>query len=187
MQKTYNPVLDSSKSSYSTTHTKNTQTCIGHYNNTQILIHNIPLFSMYTLGVIITVFYNIYFAIGFLIYIVISSLLFAYLICSYCPHYGSRTSLCGYGLLAKRLTKRKSMKGFKTAFKKYIVVLFPDWFAPVIIGAYILWLDFTWIVLILFIAFILVAFVGVLYVSKSDSCNTCKLRDDCPWMSLCGR
>jgi hypothetical protein len=39
--------------------------------------------------------------------------------------------------------------------------------------------------LILFIAFILIAFVGVLYVSKSDSCDTCKLKDDCPWMKLC--
>ena len=187
MEKAYTPVISSTKNSYQTTHIKDSKTCVSHYSNTQILIHNIPLFSMYILGILITLFFNLYLAIGFIIYIIISSFLFASLICSYCPHYGKRTSLCGYGLLAKKISKKKSRKGFKKAFKKYIGLLFPDWFLPVIIGAYLLWQDFNLIILGLFIAFMLVAFVGVLYVSKSDSCDTCKLKDDCPWMSICSR
>ena len=108
-------------------------------------------------------------------------------ICAYCPHYGTRTSNCGYGLVTKRLVKRKSARRFKTAFKRSIIVLFPNWFAPLIIGIYILWLSFNFVFLILLIIFILIAFIGVLYVSKSKSCNTCKLRKNCPWMSLCSK
>ena len=109
------------------------------------------------------------------------------LICAYCPHYGTRTSLCGYGLVAKSVSKRKSVKGFRRSFQKYIAVIFPNWFLPLIIGIYLVYLTQNWIILIILIAFILIGFIGVPYVSKSESCDSCRLRDDCPWMSLCSR
>jgi hypothetical protein len=107
-------------------------------------------------------------------------------ICAYCPHYGSRSSLCGYGLLTKFITSKKRPKEFKKQFKRYIAVLFIDWFLPVIIGIIILLQSFSWFVLILLIIFIIDAFGIVLYVSKSSSCDTCKLKGQCPWSSICG-
>jgi hypothetical protein len=142
---------------------------------------------MFVVGVIITTLFNLYFAIGFTIYIVVSNLIFISTICAYCPHYGSRNSLCGYGLVSKRITQRKSPKGFNRAFKRNIAVLFPDWFLPVVVGGYMLWDSFDMVILVLLIVFILIAFVGVLYVSKSKSCDSCKLKKNCPWMSLCSR
>lgn len=169
-------------------HAQNTNanhTCRDEYTNSQILTHNIPLISMYILGTGIIYFFNLFFALGFIIYLIISNVLFIVLICTYCPHYGSRTSLCGYGLVAKRLAARKRVREFSKAFKRYIVVLFPNWFAPLLVGVYLLLTSFNWIILILLIVFILVAFIGVIYVSKSKSCNTCRLKNNCPWMSIC--
>jgi hypothetical protein len=169
-------------------HAQNTNAnriCRDEYTNSQIIIHNIPLISMYILGTIIIYFFNLFFAMAFIIYLIISNVLFMVLICTYCPHYGSRTSLCGYGLVSKRLASRKRVREFSKAFKRYIAVLFPNWFAPLFVGIYLLWISFEWIMLILLIAFILIAFIGVLYVSKSESCNTCRLKNNCPWMSIC--
>jgi hypothetical protein len=163
----------------------NTNTCKPEYTDTQILIHNIPLLSMYVLGVVIVSIFSLFWGILFIVYIIISNILFMIWICKYCPHYGTRTSVCGYGLVTKKLTKRKSPREFNKAFKRYIAVLFPDWFAPLFVGIYLLTIEFDWILLILVVAFTLIAFVGVLYVSKSDSCDTCKLRKNCPWMKIC--
>jgi len=159
--------------------------CGYEYTNYKIITHNIPLISMYILGTGIIYFLDLLFALGFIIYLIISNVLFMVLICTYCPHYGSRTSLCGYGLVAKQLAARKSVREFSKAFKHYIAVLFPNWFAPLLIGIYLLWTSFSWIMLIMLIVFILLAFIGVLYISKSKSCNTCRLRNNCPWMSIC--
>jgi hypothetical protein len=154
------------------------------YTNAQMLVHNMPLLTMFVLGVILTVFFSIYLAIFFIIYLIISNYLYMALICGYCHHYGTRTSLCGYGLLAKRITKRKSYKEFGSNFKKYIAVMFPNWFLPFIVGIYVLYLSFDWIILIILIIFSVIGFAVVPYFSKTESCETCKIRDSCPWMSL---
>ena len=161
------------------------KTCRTEYTNTQILIHNGPLLTMYVLGVIIISLYSLFWGIAFIFYIILSNILFMALICRYCPHYGTRTSICGYGLVTKKLVKRKSPREFNKAFKRFIVVLFPDWFAPLLVGIYLMIQDFDWLLLILVVVFTLIAFGGVLYISKSKSCNTCKLKKNCPWMSLC--
>jgi hypothetical protein len=166
---------------------KTTDSCVERYSTGQILIHNIPLFTMYILGTLLFLIYNYIFAIVFVIYLIISNYLFLFLICAYCPHYGTRTSLCGYGLVAKRITKRKSIKGFGSNFRRYIGIIFPNWFAPFIIGIILLIYSFSWIVLILLIIFSIIGFFVVPYLSKSKSCDKCKLKDKCPWMSLCSR
>lgn len=157
---------------------------VSGYTNAQILKHNIPLFIMYTLGVILVAFFNIFFAIIFLIYIPISNVIFMAYICAYCPHYGARSSLCGYGLATKYVTKRKNPREFKTKFKQFIAVLFPEWFVPVIVGIYLLYISFDWLVLVLLIIFIVIAFIIIPFDSRSKSCETCKHRDQCPWMSI---
>ncbi len=161
--------------------------CREGYSNGQILVHNIPLLTMYILGTIIILILNLFLAIIFILYLILNNYLFMVLICAYCPHYGTRSSLCGYGLLTKSLTTRKSPREFKRNIKRFIVVIFPNWFAPLITGIYLLWISFDWVVLVLYIIFIIVGFVGVPYISKSKACDTCKLRKNCPWMSLCSR
>lgn len=162
------------------------KTCQTGFTSTQILTHNIPLLCMYIVGTIIVGFLCIYCAIAFIIYIIISNIVFMVTICAYCPHYGTRSSLCGYGLLTKNFTTRKRPREFKRQFKKYIAVLFPIWFVPLLIGIYLLIFSFDWIVLIILIFYIILAFGVVLYVSRSKSCKTCKHRDQCPWNSICG-
>lgn len=163
------------------------KTCREQYSNAQMLVHNIPLLSMYVLGTILIAFFHIYLAIFFIIYLLFSNYLFMILICGFCPHYGTRTSICGYGLLAKKVTKRKSIKGFRRSFLRNIVVIFPNWFLPFFVGIYLLYLNFTLLILILLIVFSVIGFAVVPLVSKSKSCDTCKLRKTCPWMSLCSR
>jgi len=160
------------------------KSCPRQYTLSQILIHNIPLFSMYVLGTVLIAIFNILIAVIFIIYLIVSNYLFLSLICAYCPHYGTRTSLCGYALVAKHVTTRKSARGFKSNFRKYIGVIFPNWFFPLIIGIFLIYISFNWIILILLIVFIIIAFIGVPYLSKSKSCTTCKLRNNCPWMCL---
>jgi hypothetical protein len=161
-------------------------TCRSDYSSAQILTHNIPLLSMYALGIIILSFIHILMGLGFLFYLIISNYLFMVLICAYCPHYGSKTALCGYGLLTKYLTQHKPPREFKVQFKRFIIVLFPDWFAPLFVGIYLLINEFNWLILILLIVFVIDAFGVVLYVSRSQSCKTCKLKGQCPWSSICG-
>jgi hypothetical protein len=168
-------------------HTKSSEQCDEGYSTGQILLHNIPLFSMYVIGSILVAYLNIYFAIIFIIYLPISNYFFMVYICAYCPHYGKRSSLCGYGLVTKYFSEKKRPREFKSHFKRYIAVLFPDWFVPLIAAIIVLVYSFDWLVLILLIIFIIVGFIIVPFGSKSTSCKTCKLRDQCPWMSICGR
>jgi hypothetical protein len=162
------------------------QSCKKEYSNTQILIHNIPLLSMFTLGALISGYVNLYLGIGYIIATIIGNYLFIILICAYCPHYGSKTALCGYGLITKYLAEHRRPSEFKSQFKKYIAVLFPPWFVPLIAGIIYLIYSFDWVVLILLIIFIILAFGVVLYVSFTQSCKTCKLKNSCPWRAICG-
>lgn len=166
---------------------KNKDQQIKGYSNSQILRHNIPLFIMFAVGIIIVGIFNIIGSILFAVYLPIGNYLFMTKICAFCPHYGNRSSLCGYGLITKHFTRRKNLHEFKSSFRRYVGVLFPFWFVPLIIGIYLLYVSFDWVVLILFIIFIVVAFVIVPFGSRSTSCKTCKHRDQCPWMSLSGK
>ena len=87
---------------------KTNNECEDGYTTGQILQHNIPLFSMYVIGSILVAYLNIYFAIIFIIYLPISNYIFMVYICAYCPHYGKRSSLCGYGLVTKYLRKKET-------------------------------------------------------------------------------
>ena len=160
--------------------------CREGYTTGQMFVHNIPLLSMYVLGTIIIGFLNIWIALIFILYLILSNYIFMLKICAYCPHYGSRSSLCGYGLLTKFVTTKKKPKEFRKQFKRFIAVLFPDWFLPLIIGIYLLLQSFDWLTLLLLIIFIIIAFGAVLYVSRSKSCKSCKLKGACPWSSICG-
>ncbi len=164
-----------------------TKTCKTDHTIGQIAVHNVPLFLMYALGTLIIGLFNLYLAIIFIIYIFISNYLFMLGICAYCPHYGTRSSLCGYGLVTKYITERKPPREFKNKFKRNIGVLFPLWFVPLGIGIFLLLYSFNWIVLILLIIFMVIGFVIVPFGSSSTTCKTCKLRKQCPWMSICGR
>ena len=151
----------------------------------QIIIHNLPLFLMYALGTILVAYFNIILAIIFIVYIIISNIIFMIHICAFCPHYGTRTSKCGYGLVTKYFTKRKRLKEFNKNFKKYIAVLFPDWFVPVIFGIYLLFSAFDWIIVIILIIFMVIAF-GVIPFGSKSKCEKCAHRKQCPWMNITG-
>ncbi len=165
---------------------KSTNPCKTGFSTTQILVHNIPLFSMYVIGTFIIGIYCLYCSIGFIFYIIFSNIVFMITICAYCPHYGSNTSLCGYGLITKYFTTRKRPKEFKAQFKKFIIVLFPVWFVPLIVGLILIYNSFTLLNSVLLIIYIIVAFGIVLIVSRSESCKTCKHREQCPWNKICG-
>jgi len=164
--------------------TKKSNAISNDYSMGQILVHNIPLFIMYVLGTILVAFLNIFVAFGYIIYIFIGLSLFMVNICVYCPHYGKQSSLCGYGIIVKRLAKRKNPREFQSNFKRFIAVLFPIWFIPLIVGIYLLIINFNWLVLGIFIIFIIIGFIIVPFYSRSKACKECKHRDQCPWMNL---
>ncbi|MGB2808550.1 MAG: hypothetical protein WBC22_12475, partial [Sedimentisphaerales bacterium] len=56
------------------------------------------------------------------------------------------------------------------------------WFIPVLAGVVIAVLSFSWLMVILLVAFALVSFVFLPLFSKRHSCTNCPQKDSCPWM-----
>jgi hypothetical protein len=144
---------------------------------TRVTLHNLPEYIMYVLGAIIVSYLGIIILIAFVVYIILSNLWFMRFVCTYCPHYDRVKCPSGYAIVASKLFM----------FKRHMAVVFPAWFVPVIVGIYILIGEFTLQMLILLIAFILIAFVVLPIFSRRYGCDYCDLRDKCPWMGRFGK
>ncbi len=153
----------------------------------RVTLHNLPEYIMYILGAIIVSYLGIIILIAFIVYIILSTLWFMRFICTYCPHFDRVKCPSGYAIVAGKLFKKRNMKKFAIMFKRHMGVVFPAWFVPVIIGIYILIDEFTVQMLILLIAFILIAFVILPIFSRRYGCDYCDLRDRCPWMGRFGK
>ena len=158
------------------------------YTHTQELIDNLPYMIMTTLGAVIlliTLGYGLWgwlAAILFILYGIIGTVWFIIFICPYCHFYDTRACPCGYGQIAAKVKAKASIEQFNEKFKKHIPIIFPLWILPVLVGVISLIYNFSSLVLILIILFIIDAYILLPLVSRIYGCAHCPQKDDCPWM-----
>ena len=101
-------------------------------------------------------------------------------VCPNCLLYGSPACPSGFGLASARMTGRGDPDNFREVFSYHISAVAPMWFIPLAGVAYMLvaGIAVPWL---LFIVFVLVAFVGVPLKSRYVTCPRCPKRADCPW------
>lgn len=158
------------------------------YSGVQQLVNNLPYVAMAILGAAVFVvglrnspggwlaagIYVVYAATGVLWVIIF--------ICPYCHYWDTMACPCGYGRMAPKLREKKDGDRFREKFRKHIPVIVPLWFAPVLAGFYIMVRDFSWILLILLIAFAVDAFIILPLFSRKHGCAECPQKEACPWM-----
>ena len=158
------------------------------YSYTQQIVNNLPYTAMTLLGGAI-------FVIGFanpvwgwvcanvyVIYSVAGAFWIIVFLCPYCERHGTMCCPCGYGRIAARLRPKADVSLFREKFKKHIPVIVPLWFIPVIAGVVFAIRSFSWLMVILLVAFALVSFVFLPLFSKRHSCGNCPQKELCPWM-----
>ncbi len=146
-------------------------------------LHNLPTFSTYILGAIIMLFLGWALFIIYILYTIFSTLWFMKFICAYCPHYDSPKCPSGYSEFASKLFKKGESRKFNSMFKKHIGVVFPSWILPVLAGIYMLFFEFSITILVLFIAFIIMGFIMLPFITKRYGCEECDLKESCPRMA----
>ena len=146
------------------------------------ILENIPTLGIYILGTKILYRLSPIAGILYATYILISTYIFMKKICVYCHSFGTSSCPSGYGLIASKLSKKRSDLDFKTAFKKYIVVVFPTWFVPVFAGIYIFINNYSFGFILEMVFFCLMAFVIIPLFSKFVTCKSCRARNNCPWI-----
>lgn len=104
-------------------------------------------------------------------------------LCPYCRFYDTRLCPCGYGWVAARLRPFKDVERFAQQFRKHIAVIVPLWFIPVIVGAMGLYRHFSWLLLVVLLAFAADAFLILPLVSTKYCCANCPQKKTCPWMA----
>jgi hypothetical protein len=152
-----------------------------------IILDNVPTIVMFILGSVLLGQIGAIFSILFLAYCGLSIVLFWYLICPWCHHFGKSGCPCGYGRISSQLFERRTGKEFKRVFRRNIVIVFPCWITPVVAGFYLVWTEFTWTVFYLLLSFCFVGFILIPAVSRFVGCKSCKIKNECPWMLLNAR
>jgi hypothetical protein len=148
-----------------------------------VLLDNLPTAAMFLLGTVLvgTVWGPL--AIFMMLYNLLAIVLFWGLICRHCQHFGTRACPCGYGVIAARYFKRKEGSNFRKVFRKNILIMYPCWFIPFAAGIYLLCARFSKGVLIIFVAFAVIAFILIPVISRLVGCKGCTLKEQCPWMT----
>jgi hypothetical protein len=148
-----------------------------------IALDNAPTVVMFFLGSALIWNISPIFSMAFFVYCDLSIILFWRLICPWCHHFDSSGCPCGYGKLASRFFRRRTGREFKKVFRQNICIMFPCWFVPLGAGIYLLWTQFSYAMLNLFLSFCLVGFILIPAISKFVGCKSCTIKADCPWMS----
>jgi len=136
------------------------------------------------MGVLIMLHHSIYATTLYLLITLLGTLWFMSRICSTCTLWGSTRCPSGYGVISSKLFPRVEAKSFETAFKQNIFTVALQWFIPLTVGTYLLYVDFKPTLALLLLSFIIFSFVVLPMRSKGSSCRTCPQRGRCPWMKM---
>lgn len=159
------------------------------YSHTQELVNNLPYTAMTLLGAAIFVVSLRSLALGwigatvYLLYGIVGVFWIIVFLCPYCRYWNTRSCPCGYGSIAGKLREKKANDCFNEKFKTHIPVIVPLWFIPILLAVPLVIRTFTWLLLVLLVAFAVDAFVVLPLVSTRHGCKECPQRDSCPWMS----
>ena len=158
------------------------------YSPSQELFHNIPYIAMMVLGAIVLVasfdgsIWKITSGIAYILYGLAGALWIMIFVCPYCKYWDTKSCPCGYGRIAAKFRKKKSIESFREKFKKHIPVIVPLWFIPILVGVPFVIRSFSWTLLVLLVVFALDAFVILPLVSTKYGCKGCPQKESCPWM-----
>jgi hypothetical protein len=158
------------------------------YTPAQELFHNIPYIAMTILGAIVlgmalsNTVWGLISGIIFLLYGIMGAIWIMIFVCPYCRYWNTRACPCGYGRIAAKFRKKKSVEAFSEKFKKHIPVIVPLWFIPILVGVPFVIRSFSWALLVLLVVFALDAFVVLPLVSRKYGCKGCPQKETCPWM-----
>jgi hypothetical protein len=143
-------------------------------NLIQLLLYAIGAYIVYLLGPVWLALY--------IIFILILEIRLLKMSCINCYYYGKLCAF-GRGKLCALLFKKGEPKKFiekQITFKDII----PDFLVtmiPLIIGIYLLYNNFTWILLVLLIILVILGFPVTGYIRGSVACKHCKQREiGCP-------
>jgi len=148
-----------------------------------VVLDNAPTAVMFVLGAALLAPLGWMFAALFLAYCALAIVLFWGRICPSCHHFGTRACPCGYGVIAPRFFRRRTGRDFKQVFRRNIAIMFPCWFVPAGVGAWLLHSRFSTRSLVLLSAFCFVSFVAIPLIAKLVGCRNCDIKNDCPWMA----
>jgi hypothetical protein len=149
-----------------------------------VLLDNVPTILLFFLGFLIMNIISTAGAILFAVYAVVSVVWFWARICPYCHHFETYACPCGYGIISSRLFSRKDASLFKKVFRRNILIVFPNWFIPFLVGLYLLITQYSFKVLVLLIVFSIIGFLIIPLISKLVGCKNCEIKEDCPWMTI---
>ena len=148
-----------------------------------VLLDNIPTVLMYILGSLLILRISFIGGFIFAVYTISTFFWFWYLICPWCPLFGTRICPCGYGKISSLLTIRRTEGVFRKHFGKFILYVFPAWFVPFGLGVFSLILRWSLPYLVLLCVFSIDGFLIIPLVSRIRGCKDCPVRSECPWMS----
>jgi len=149
-----------------------------------VLLDNVPTLMLFILGVLIINELTTAGAVVFAAYTLFSVVWFWAKICPYCHHFGTYACPCGYGAISPKFFKKRNTKSFKKVFKRNLIIVFPNWFVPILAAVYLLVKSFSNEILIYTIIFSIIGFVIIPLISKLVGCKNCEIKDDCPWMTM---
>ncbi|MFZ5881487.1 MAG: hypothetical protein ACOY0R_19135 [Chloroflexota bacterium] len=147
-------------------------------NAWDILRENALQIVMYVLGAILSGLAWLPLAVIYLVYSLLSNVLYMAWVCPYCGHYSLGTCPAGFHILSARRFKPKPGGTFSREFRRNVAVMVPGWFLPPIVGVYLLLTGFSWGLLALLVVFCVVAFWWLPESSKKH-CAGCETVD-CP-------
>ena len=147
-------------------------------NARDILRENSLQILMYILGTVIAGLVTWWLAAVYLVYSLLSNVLYMAWVCPYCGHYALGTCPAGFHILSARRFKPKPGRTFRSEFQRNLYIMVPGWFVPPIAALYLLVSGFSWSVLALVIVFCVVAFWLLPETSKKH-CEGCETVD-CP-------
>jgi hypothetical protein len=160
--------------------------CKENYPLWMVFISNLLSFLIYGIGVYILFRFGIIWVVAYLIFVVVFQFRLISRHCTDCYYYG-RTCAFGKGRLSALFFKKGSPEKFTgmTITWKDIVPDFLLFIIPVLAGIVLLFQGFTWTILILVIALLLLGFAGNALVRGHLACKYCRQREiGCPAMQL---
>lgn len=160
--------------------------CKEQYPLVTVFVANLVSLLIYGIGAFILLRLSIWLAIAYVLFIVILEFRLVSGHCTDCYYYG-RTCAFGKGRLSSRFFRRGSPERFTQMTITWKDIL-PDFLAfiiPVLAGILVLVQGFSWTVLILVIALLLLGFLGNALVRGHLACRYCKQRElGCPAAQL---
>ena len=159
------------------------------YTHLQVLIDNLPYIFMTILGALIFIIglqsstTKWLFAGVYVFCSIAGAFWIMIFVCPHCHFYDTRACPCGYGQISAKLCKVRDQSRFVEKFKKHIPVIVPLWIIPVVAGAIFALDNYSLLLLMLSVLFIIDAFLVLPLVSKKYGCAHCPQKDSCPWMT----